>query len=114
MTQTVEQALTNVLGHMDKKMRGTLLGIATRTIQATPVDTGRLRSNWQVSTADYAQGELGVSSESTPIGKANAKVMSMQIGDTFYFSNNLDYAEEQEERKGMLANAVNALLVELG
>jgi hypothetical protein len=114
MTQTVEQALTNVLGHLDKTMRGTLLGLANRTIEATPVQTGRLRSNWQVSTGGYPDGELEVTSESVPKAAAASTVSRMDIGDTFYFSNNLDYAEEQEEKKGMLTNALNALLVEIG
>ena len=91
-----------------------MLGLASRTIEATPVQTGRLRSNWQVSTAGYIEGELDITSSSAPIIAAASVAASMDIGDTFYFSNNLDYAEEQEQKKGMLEKSLNALLVEIG
>ena len=68
--------------------RGTSLDIFSKVILRTPVDTGRLRGNWQAS--------LNVSSkdttESTKLPKPKKTTDKAKITDKLYLINNLPYA----------------------
>lgn len=69
------------------------LDVAARVIEKTPVDTGRLRANWQASIGQPASGEVegndksGASTISKIIGPAG-----QAPGRVFYLTNNLPYA----------------------
>lgn len=69
------------------------LDAATRVIEKTPVDTGRLRANWQATIGQPATGEVDAEDKQgrMTIQKivGPAKLASGQI---FYLSNNLPYA----------------------
>ena len=47
--KSYKQALDNLAEMPEKLVRGTLLALSSRIIDDTPVDTGRLRGNWQAS-----------------------------------------------------------------
>jgi len=75
--------------------RGTSLDIFSKIILRTPVDTGRLRLNWQANLNIPKQGELGGSDKSggKAIGEASATASKARITDSIYLMNNLPYAE---------------------
>ena len=61
---------------------------------ATPVDTGRARSNWQVDINSPAQGvveSLGDSAAQRSIAIAKSKIEEANPGDTIHITNNLSY-----------------------
>ena len=64
----------------------------------TPVDTGRLRGNWQATINNPANASLIKTDKSG--GRTRSKVKStikkIKIGDTYYFINNLVYAQVVE------------------
>lgn len=113
MTQSVDEALTKLGNQLDGVMRGTLFGIARRTIADTNVDTGRLRSNWQASTSGFATDEVSIRGQGDVESEAKQAVDKLEAGEAFYFSNNVPYAGYQEEQRGMLAKAINDLIVRL-
>lgn len=76
----------------EKVVRGTLLSLSSAIIKDTPVDTGRLRSNWIPSINAPKSTEAGTTSEAAVIGEISAVVANLKLGDTFYLTNNLPYA----------------------
>ena len=66
--------------------RGTALSLFGKIVVRTPVDTGRLRGNWQVQLNSAPTGILEGTKEQS--GKTTAK-----LGDSIYIVNNLPYAE---------------------
>lgn len=75
---------------MDFTVRNSIYTVCTMVINKTPVDTGRLRANWQ-SGVNYIPGGT-VAEDADYAGELNDAVMEMKLGDMFYFYNNLDYA----------------------
>jgi hypothetical protein len=83
-----ERAATYVL-------RGTSLDIASAVIMRTPVDTGRLRANWQVQINSVPSGEI---TETDASGgktqrKAKSEIDKAKVADSIFLVNNLPYAE---------------------
>ena len=75
-----------------------------RVILRTPVDTGRLRGNWQTTLGAPAFGELDREDNSAPanqagIGQSSAAddslttTLTADITDPLYLTNNLPYAQ---------------------
>lgn len=94
------RASINFAGYHEKVIRGTLLSFTSRVIKETPVDTGRLRGNWQASlnVPENAPVErLQRSPEGVANTDANASLNNLKIGDIFWFTNNLPYARRIEE-----------------
>lgn len=82
----------------DKKVKGSLLGVFSRTIARTPVDTGRLRNNWHTSIGRASEGKRK-SNKSGANAISNASEVMLKkfkLGNTVYFSNNLPYAGRVE------------------
>jgi hypothetical protein len=63
--------------------------LTKRVIEKTPVDTGRLRSNWQASIDVPAVGEYQGMDE--PLARAMGAIHG-SFGRVFWLSNNLPYA----------------------
>lgn len=89
----------NFAGYHEKVIRGTLLSFTGRVIKETPVDTGRLRGNWQSSLNVPEQTELQIEDRSggNAIASAKSATERLEIGDIFWFTNNLPYARRIEE-----------------
>lgn len=89
---TVKLALDRLEQWGEKTVRGTLLSLSSAVIKDTPVDTGRLRSNWMpsIGSPDSTQGTA--TSEADTISKVANTTASLKMGDTFYLTNNLPYA----------------------
>ncbi len=96
---------------MNQAIRKVSLEILGSVVLKSPVDTGRFRSNWQVSigsvssgTVSYAvtetigerAGNKGPVYEST-IAKSRGIANTAKAGDVIYIANNLPYAVRLEE-----------------
>ena len=84
---------------MDKIVRKVALELFARIIYKTPVDTGRARSNWQVSIGTPAAGTVEIDDKSgkATVSQATAKSAGFKAGDTIYLANNLPYIRRLEE-----------------
>ena len=94
-----KKAMAKSLGGIQKA----IISLTRDIIYDTPVDTGRLRNNWIPSInqgANYSM--LGTdksirTSKSRPVfEEAKRSVLTLKLGDTFYFTNNLPYAKVVE------------------
>lgn len=77
----------------EANIRKVCLDLTSDIVKNTPVDTGRLRGNWQASIGAPASGELEAKDKSgaPTIRKANTAI-SKAAGNIFYLTNNLPYA----------------------
>lgn len=84
------------LDKVDKVRRASVLELFKLVIYATPVDTGRLRGNWQTTINTPAGSMREVLDPSG--GAALAEVMANMGGllDVVWFTNNLPYVERIE------------------
>jgi len=111
LDKTLPDATLNLTRWAEDKVRGTLFALTSRVIKETPVDTGRLRNNWQSSIGRPIRSEkTGVDrSGAGAINEAAAVAKKMELGNVFYFTNNLPYAariefqgHSQQAPQGML------------
>lgn len=74
------------------------IDLFTRIIQRTPVDTGRLRGNWQAGVRDYVDGELDTTdpSGSGAVGLMVSTVDGADDHAALTLTNNLPYARRIE------------------
>ena len=104
----------------EKRIRSALLDFTTKVIKATPVDTGRLRGNWQASINQPILTQIAeIVSQADAINASENVTKKIKLGDFFFFTNNLPYARRIEEGysqqmpQGMLRvnikNLVNSL-----
>jgi len=86
----------NVERNAPKLLRATALAIDSAVVTATPVDTGRARSNWQVSIGSpilsvresYSQG---AAAGQFAMAQARAVIEGYKSGQTIFINNNLPY-----------------------
>lgn len=84
------------MGQVDKVRRASILELFTLVIYSTPVDTGRLRGNWQTTVNNPA---VAVRDSVDPSGSAAMAEVMANLGsliDAVWFVNNLPYAERIE------------------
>lgn len=81
---------------VDKTVRAITFALFREVIRRTPVDTGRLKGNWQTTTTMPATGTLETTDKSG--GKAIAAIAAGMggWGSTTYLTNNLPYAQRIE------------------
>jgi len=84
-------------GDMDKTVRAATILAAQKVVMRTPVDTGRLRANWQfqagsinTSTTDATDQGLAV------LANMTAQINASPVGGRTYISNSLPYAQRIE------------------
>lgn len=88
------------------------LELFDRVVRRTPVDTGRLKGNWQVSTGAPAQGELqrfarnGDQKIQPQVGLNPQEAAQIRPFSETWLVNNLPYARPIEERYGMLVAGI--------
>tara|TARA_R110000796_G_scaffold70865_1_gene160823 strand:+ start:3116 stop:3514 length:399 start_codon:yes stop_codon:yes gene_type:complete len=85
--------------NLEKVIRGTVLSMTAGIINRTPVDTGRLRGNWQSDINRAPSGDSDTTDKTGGIAKSKAKaaINNLKGDNTFYFVNNLPYAIAIEE-----------------
>ena len=84
---------------MEKVLRKVTLDLSAQLIQMSPVDTGRFRNNWYLSTT-YAPN-LTTTTQTDPSGMAalnriSSGLSSIQMGTPIWITNNLPYATRLE------------------
>lgn len=94
---------------IDKIRRASILEMFQLIIYSTPVESGRLRGNWQTNVNSSKTGELDRLDTSGSMALAEVMANMGGLMDTVYFTNNLPYAERIEydgwsykERAGMV------------
>ena len=80
-------------------MRRVALDIDSALVLTTPVDTGRARSNWQVSIGKSALGAVDTPvSPSESIGNAKSELSKLRDSDSsVHITNNLPYIQRLNE-----------------
>ena len=88
----------NAIAKSEKAFKDTCIGLSVAIQEDTPVDTGRLRGNWQPSINSPITSSLMDTdpSGSKVIGKIENTTQRIKLGDTYFFTNNLAYAAEIE------------------
>lgn len=90
-----ESASKIILEGSEQVIRASAIELSTEIIKRTPVDTGRLRGNWQPTVNGPAQSALikkDKTGQST-INKVKTKTNEWDLNETFYLTNNLVYAQ---------------------
>lgn len=86
---------------------GFKFALFNRVVRGTPVDTGRLRANWQITNgapATTAIAAFDEVAEGTPLDQS-AELLIKPFSVT-YMTNNLIYAVPMEERYQMVGRAI--------
>lgn len=110
-SRRIRQRAQNVATNADRAMRMTALTVDATVVLATPVDTGRARSNWVVQLDSASENEIDAYSPGTALGTsegANARAALEQgkrvIGDyngdvnnAIHITNNLKYIARLNE-----------------
>tara|TARA_R100001440_G_C2521804_1_gene118953 strand:- start:1760 stop:2191 length:432 start_codon:yes stop_codon:yes gene_type:complete len=96
--KTWDVAIENIEKLPEKVVRGTVLGMFSRIVKRSPVDTGRFRGNWQITIDAPATGQLGADKGG---GRAIAAATSVAQGQRFpanayFITNNMPYGEKLE------------------
>lgn len=78
---------------LDALARQVTQEVSFRVVNATPVDTGFLRSSWQpsIGTPKAAQGAIGA--QAKPLGDVSLVCAGVKAGDIFWMTNNARYAK---------------------
>ena len=98
----MDQLAEGIVNNANQTKQKAALAIDRVVVLATPVDTGRARSNWQVSNGSpiletrqaYAPGENGSTAgpnSSSAIAQAEGAIARARKGASIYISNNLPY-----------------------
>lgn len=86
--------------NVERTVKRVALAVDQAVVLATPVDTGRARSNWIAQIGDparrtvepYAEGNAGGSAEGA-LSQASHEIDRFRLGQDIYISNNLPYIE---------------------
>ena len=92
-TQQFDAAAREAEEKAEKVFRGTSLAMFSSIVKRTPVDTGRLKGNWQAEINTIPQGDK---ESSNPVSDANQNIGGARLKDDIYLVNNLPYAETIE------------------
>lgn len=91
----LKKASNKIKDAIEKTLRATAVDMFSKIILRTPVDTGRLRGNWQASVQNPILSELDTTSktgnETIATGKTNINTYKLD-DKSIWFSNNLPYA----------------------
>lgn len=106
MASNYKEVLKDLKNEMDRSkekaskiMRATAIDLLRYIIFATPVNTGRLRGNWQVGINRPTSLELPIEDKKGPttLSAGTQKISEFSGEDTaIYICNNLPYAEDVE------------------
>lgn len=85
-------------GNMDEVVVKSVLELRSRIVVRTPVDTGRLRANWQMGLDALPTGTLAIMDKTGAAGLSQAATAfpAEPGGRIYYLANNLPYARRIE------------------
>ena len=83
---------------METVIKKSLIRLGSMIVNESPVDTGRFKNNWlsAYGAADTSTTESTDISGGASIGALTAKLNGIIVGDAFYFTNSLPYAQRIE------------------
>lgn len=81
-----------------KVAQNSLMRVGGSIIAKSPVDSGRFKNNWMSAygSADTATSESLNKAGAESAGRLDAKLSGLSVGQVFYFTNSLPYAERLE------------------
>jgi hypothetical protein len=84
---------------LDEVPRKVVFQIFKNVIDKTPVDTGRARANWQPSLGTPTTGTIEFADKdgSATIANMQSVLLSLNVGDVIFLTNNLPYIRRLEE-----------------
>ena len=77
-----------------KLTRETAVQTLTEIVFATPVDTGRARSNWLVGIGAPRREKVGPSTDLATVSDGEAKIGRARGNEEIWISNNVEYISE--------------------
>lgn len=79
-------------------VQGSFIEVGSRIIQRSPVDTGRFRSNWHGGWFEInaATDETTDPTGQYALGRLTTELRDYAMGDVYYFTNSLAYAQRLE------------------
>jgi len=95
-----DAAVLKINDKNEKVVRAVALQLFSAIVKSTPVQTGRLRSNWQTTLSSPASGTVNSvdPSGSSAIAEVSAVTSRFTLADeSIWFTNNLPYAQIIEE-----------------
>ena len=98
--QDYDKATKNIKKGGDKAIRAIALQLFGAIIKDTPVDTGRLRGNWQTTISNAASGSFPDSKDKNgqkSQSALKATVEKLKAGQKIFLTNNLPYAKAIED-----------------
>lgn len=83
---------------METVIKSSLIRVGSSIVVKSPVDTGRFKNNWlsAYGTIDTTVTQAVDPSGSAAIGRLTGKAAGVKVGETFYFTNSLPYADRLE------------------
>ena len=86
----------DIQDEINKEVRASSLNVLRLLVKATPVDTGRAKGNWFVSTGSPSRSESDSRKASTAVSEGSSVIASaIRISyPTITVSNNLPYIEK--------------------
>lgn len=88
-------------------VRETVFRVGQSVVLMTPADTGRAKANWLHGIGNYTQKQLDAVDKSggIAINALIGGVEKLSVGQTFYFTNSLPYAQKLEYGSSLQAPA---------
>lgn len=101
----IDRLALRIEGNVDQTVRRVAIAVDQAVVLATPVDTGRARSNWIAQVGSPARRTVEPTSAQATISQAQAEIGRREIGQDVYISNNLPYIERLNEGSSAQAPA---------
>lgn len=93
----MSEAIKKIKAKNEKIVRGTTIALFNAVIMDSPVDTGRLRGEWQTTVGQPANGENGRDDKSGTAAMAEVvKNTPSAYGIETHLTNNMPYCEKIE------------------
>ena len=90
--------MKNAGARTDEVVRRTMIGLGSKLIEKSPVDTGRFKNNWMpgdgaVNTTTTTEVDT---TGAIALARITAGARAFKMGGTFYIANSLPYARRLE------------------
>jgi len=92
----MQKAYQASIAAAEKTIRAVALQTFSNIIQASPVDTGRFRANWQATINAPASNTLNTTQSTVANISVTKATQQYKIDKVLFLTNNLDYAERLE------------------
>lgn len=82
----------------EQAVKKVVIDLSNRIVLKTPVDSGRLRANWQLTIGQPASGQVDAQDKFgfLTMGKNAGEALYLRLGQTVFITNNLPYAQTVE------------------